>query len=148
MITIIIKLSSETGGEVMTVTKFSKQRESIKEYLIHTKEHPTADMVYFNIRQKFPNISLGTVYRNLNFLEEQGEIVRLTDGVGSDRFDGNLEPHYHFVCRKCKKFCDLEMNSLEHINTLAAANFRGKIEGHTTLFNGLCEECFLDEKGK
>lgn len=130
----------------MAAIKFSRQRECIKEYLIHTKEHPTADMVYFHIRQKFPNISLGTVYRNLNFLAEQGEIIRLTSGIGSDRFDGNLEPHYHFVCRKCGRFYDLKMNSLEHINTLAAANFDGRVESHTALFHGLCADCLNSEK--
>lgn len=129
----------------MATVKFSRQRQSIKEYLEHTKDHPTADMVYLNIRQKYPNISLGTVYRNLNFLVEQGEVVRLTCGIGSDRFDGNIMPHYHFVCRNCGGVSDLEMSSLDHINTLAAAKFNGKIEGHTTFFYGMCAACLKKE---
>lgn len=60
----------------MSVTKYSRQREAIKEYLAHTKEHPTADMVYMQIRKIYPNISLGTVYRNLNFLADKGEVQK------------------------------------------------------------------------
>ena len=81
-------------GFVMATIKYSRQRQSIKEYLTETKEHPTADMVYNNVRKYYPNISLGTVYRNLNFLVEQKEAVRLTWGDGSERYDGTLEPHY------------------------------------------------------
>lgn len=125
----------------MAAVKFSRQREAIKMYLTHTKEHPTADMVYLNIREKFPNISLGTVYRNLNFLVDQGEIVKLTCGDGSDHFDGTITPHYHFICKECGKVIDLEMGSLDHINTLAAVNFNGRIDGHTTLFYGVCSDC-------
>ncbi len=83
----------------MTTTKFSRQRESIKEYLSHTKEHPTADTVYMNIREKYPNISLGTVYRNLNLLVEQGEIIKLSPGNGCDRYDCNTQSHYHLYVR-------------------------------------------------
>jgi Fur family peroxide stress response transcriptional regulator len=74
----------------MSVTKYSRQREAIKEYLAHTKEHPTADMVYMQIRKIYPNISLGTVYRNLNFLADKGEVQKIDCQDGSIRFDGNL----------------------------------------------------------
>ena len=87
----------------MVKLKYSRQREAIKEYLHNTKEHPTADKVYVNIRKEYPNISLGTVYRNLNLLVEHGEILKLSCTDGSDRFDGNPVPHYHFVCNKCEK---------------------------------------------
>lgn len=60
-------------------------------------DHPTADALYASIREEFPNISLGTVYRNLNLLVETGEILKLTCGNGPDHYDGNVAPHYHFV---------------------------------------------------
>ena len=66
----------------MAALKYSRQRESIKEYLRHTTEHPTADTVYGNIRKLYPNISLGTVYRNLSLLVDLGEIRKLS---GVDR---------------------------------------------------------------
>lgn len=125
----------------MATLKFSRQREAIKSYLAQTKEHPTADTVYMNIRNTYPNISLGTVYRNLNLLAEQGEILKINCQDGSDRFDGNPKPHYHFLCTKCGRVLDLEMESIDHINVIANASFRGKVEGHMTYFYGLCPDC-------
>lgn len=125
----------------MAVNKYSRQREAIKEYLAHTKEHPTADMVYMNIRQTYPNISLGTVYRNLNLLAEQGEILKINCKDGSDRFDWNCDPHYHFLCKGCGRVMDIEMESIDQINVIAGASFPGKIEGHVTFFYGQCPDC-------
>ncbi|MDF2540888.1 MAG: hypothetical protein K0S47_606 [Herbinix sp.] len=125
----------------MPVIKYSRQREAIKEYLAQTKEHPTADTVYMHIRKSYPNISLGTVYRNLNMLAEQGEVLKLNCQDGSDRYDGNPKPHYHFLCNKCGRVVDLEMESIEHINVIAGAGFDGRIEGHITFFYGLCPDC-------
>lgn len=81
--------------------KRSKQRESIKKFLISRYDHPTAETVYMNIKEEFPNISLGTVYRNLSLLADIGEIQKLSTGIGPDRFDGNPKPHYHFICKEC-----------------------------------------------
>ncbi len=125
----------------MTVNKYSRQREAIKEFLAHTKEHPTADTVYMHIRETYPNISLGTVYRNLNLLAEQGEIIKINCQDGSDRFDGNSKPHYHFLCKGCGRVMDVEMESIDHIIKIAGAGFGGMVEGHVTYFYGLCPEC-------
>ena len=76
----------------MAALKYSKQRASIKEYLLHTTAHPTADTVYLHIKEEFPNISLGTVYRNLNLLADIGEALRIPTPAGGDRFDGRCEP--------------------------------------------------------
>ena len=93
------------------------------------------------IREVYPNISLGTVYRNLNLLADQGEIVKINCRDGSDRFDGNPNPHYHFLCNQCGKVTDIEMESIDHINVIAGAKFSGKIEGHVTFFYGTCQQC-------
>ena len=82
----------------MAARKHSRQRELIKEFLAGRKDHPTADIVYMNVRRQNPNISLGTVYRNLTLLVEDGEINRLRVGDGVDHFDADTSPHYHFVC--------------------------------------------------
>lgn len=121
--------------------KYSRQRESILQYLSATKCHPTAETVYQNIQAEYPHISLGTVYRNLTLLTELGKIKKIT-GVGcSDRFDGNISPHYHFICRECGAVLDLEMDELNHIDLLAAHNFDGRIDGHIAHFYGICPEC-------
>ncbi|NLK75381.1 MAG: transcriptional repressor [Clostridiales bacterium] len=130
----------------MSVIKYSRQREAIKEYLMHTTEHPTADTIYMNIRKTFPNISLGTVYRNLNLLVDQGEIIKLRCEDGCDRFDGKTDEHYHFACKRCGKVMDLEMESIEHINKIAGAGFKGRIDGNVTFFYGLCPDCCTEDE--
>ena len=126
--------------------KYSKQRESIKNFLVTRYDNPTAETVYLNIRREFPNISLGTVYRNLNLLAEIGEIQKLSPGIGPDRFDGNPAPHYHFICRHCGCVMDLTVSGLDHINILAGQDFDGEIEGHITYFYGACPSCKASEK--
>ena len=131
------------GGFLLAALKYSRQRESIKNYLMATKEHPTADEVYMNVKQEFPNISLGTVYRNLNLLTDIGEAIKISTPNGGDRFDGKLEPHNHFLCTKCGRLLDLEldMQSIDEVNLLAAENFDGVITSSSTLFYGECSDC-------
>lgn len=125
----------------MANLKYSRQRESIKTYLNNTFEHPTADTVYDHVREEYPNISLGTVYRNLNLLADIGEAVKLTAPDGADRFDANTNPHNHFYCMNCHRVIDLEMESIEHITEIASKNFDGIIRSHTTTFFGTCGDC-------
>lgn len=80
----------------MAVVKRSRQREAIKEFLMSRKDHPTAEVVYEHVSKDFPNISLGTVYRNLSFLVDNGMAIKVPCEDGSVHFDGNVEPHYHF----------------------------------------------------
>ena len=98
-------------------------------------------MVYNNIRKELPNISLGTVYRNLNFLADNNEVLRLNCGDGYVHFDGCTYPHNHFFCRQCRSLSDIEMDSIEHIDKIANAGFNGVIEGHTVIFYGMCHNC-------
>ena len=88
----------------MPAMKYSRQREAIKEFLMTRKDHPTADVVYSNVRDVFPNISLGTVYRNLTLLADIGEISRLRLGDGVDHFDADTTPHYHFTSTYTTKY--------------------------------------------
>ena len=125
----------------MPTLKYSRQREAVKEFLASRIDHPTADTVYTNLREKFPNISLGTVYRTLSLLADMGEIIKITTGDGADRFDGRITPHNHFICRKCHKVSDLEMESIDSILGIAQKNFLGKIDSHVTNFYGICGDC-------
>lgn len=121
--------------------KRSKQRDLIMTFLMSRKDHPTADIVYMNVRKENPNISLGTVYRNLTLLSDLGEIQRLRVGDGVDHFDADTSPHYHFVCSDCGGVIDLEMDSINHIQEIAGAGFDGQIAGHVTYFYGSCGSC-------
>lgn len=139
-ITVTITVIHEKENE-MAAMRYSKQREAIRTYLLSTKSHPTAEAVYYNIKNEYPKISLGTVYRNLNLLVEQGQALRLDCGDGVDHFDGDTRPHYHFSCQKCGCVMDLEMDPIDHIDQIAGAGFEGEIQGHQVLFYGLCPKC-------
>lgn len=125
----------------MATLKYSRQRESIKEYLNSTCEHPTADSVYLHVKEEYPNISLGTVYRNLNLLADIGEAIKITTPNGGDRFDGRTHPHYHFCCTTCGRVVDLNLKELDYINKEAEKNFDGVIKNHSMMFYGICGEC-------
>ena len=131
--------------------KYSRQRESIMSFLKTRKDHPTADVVYMNEKKEFPNISLGTVYRNLTLLTELGEISRIQVGDGIDHFDADISPHYHFICRQCGAVIDLpnvNMDEKEESRLIISFSngFSGIVEGHTTYFYGLCSNCLTAEK--
>ena len=125
----------------MATLKFSRQRESIKEFLITRKDHPTADVVYENMKKIYPNISLGTVYRNLSLLSDIGEIQKLSSFGGADHFDGCVTPHCHFMCQKCGQILDLDMDDMSDLVTKASEKFSEKITGYDLRFFGICEKC-------
>ena len=94
----------------MKKTRNTRQRGVILEILQETREHPTAEKIYQNARQIIPNISLGTVYRNLNFLQNQGLVREIRSCCGSStRFDGILASHAHFHCTRCGILFDIAL---------------------------------------
>lgn len=118
---------------------FSRQREAILNVLHSTDVHPTAGWVYERVRETIPNISLGTVYRNLAELTRSGEILSLSVGDGYEHYDGNSAPHAHLHCRICGSIEDAELES----NSLAdAARCRG-FTPDTSVYiaYGVCAEC-------
>ena len=121
--------------------KHSSQRDSILEFLKTRKDHPTADVVYMNVRKSFPNISLGTVYRNLTLLSDIGQIAKIRVGDCVDHFDADTSPHHHFVCKECGAVIDLTLPPLSSVDEAASAHFDGQIEGHTIYFYGKCKAC-------
>lgn len=126
--------------------KYSRQREGILKNLQSRKDHPTADMVYESVRKEQPNISLGTVYRNLSLLAEHGLILKISTGVGPDHFDGFVETHHHFICRSCGDVLDLDYVPNENILANTPETFSGTIEGYELQFFGKCEKCLSNKK--
>lgn len=125
----------------MKTLKYSRQRESIKSCLMNRTDHPTADALYLAIREEFPNISLGTVYRNLNLLVELGEIMSFSCGDGSEHFDYTTTPHYHFVCKTCGSVTDLPESIVRDTSELLSEPVSGRVDSHTVFFYGECEHC-------
>jgi len=119
----------------------TRQRQRILEVLRATKSHPTADWIYSQVKSKFPKLSLGTVYRNLKLLKEQGEIIELDFGSTFSRFDGVCEDHYHFACRKCRRVFDVNIPVEDNLNNKAAKATHFNVECHRLVFYGLCTEC-------
>ena len=124
-----------------TTIKRSRQRDAIVAFLHTRKDHPTADVVYQEIRNTIPNISLGTVYRNLAQLSERGEILRLPCDGKMDHFDADIRPHYHFICNHCGCVKDIELPYSNAMDQQANETFDGVIMRHNLLFEGLCKEC-------
>lgn len=130
----------------MAIRKRSKQRDVIYSFLETRKDHPTADTVYFYVKQEFPNISLGTVYRNLQLLSEQGDIQKLKFGDGQDHFDYNEKPHAHFFCNGCGAVIDLDYEEDPGMDRNANERFAGRIDGHMNFFYGICQKCLEENK--
>ena len=121
--------------------KFSKQREMILNQVKMFAVHPTADQVYTALKAENPNLSLGTVYRNLNLLSEMGELLKIRIADGSDRFDGRTDRHYHMVCDKCSRVFDVELSELDGLNDTVSQKYGHKLTMVTLNLNGVCCEC-------
>ena len=125
--------------------KHSKQRECIKAFLMSRTDHPTADIVYMHVKQEFPNISLGTVYRNLTFLSDTGEIARLKVGDGVDHFDANTSKHYHVICNTCGRIKDIDLPDITQLMNKANEAYEGVITAQSIHFYGTCKNCLNTE---
>jgi Fur family peroxide stress response transcriptional regulator len=127
--------------------KRSRQRERILELLQSTGRHPTADWVYERLKEEFPNLSMGTVYRNLNILVAQGLLRKIDFGSTFDRFDANTRPHYHFVCERCGSIIDLDLRVDPELNERVRRTTPFEVRRHRIEFYGICERCRRNEEG-
>ena len=121
--------------------KRTRQKEAILRVIRSTTSHPTADWVYDEVRKEIPNISLGTVYRNLKLLRQSGEISEVDFGSTFSRFDGNPDNHYHFRCEKCGRVFDVDEPVNKELDERIARKTGFKIPHHRLEFRGLCKEC-------
>ncbi len=128
----------------MATQRYSRQRELIYNTVYASKAHPTAEMVYTVLKTDHPNLSLGTVYRNLHLLASEGKLRRMPFPV--ERFDGDVTPHHHFCCEKCGRVIDVELPYDDALDAAVPA-CAGQVREHTTVFYGLCAQCQGDQKG-
>ena len=122
----------------MAIERKSKQRDAIINELCSRCDHPTAMDLYLSVREIIPNLSLGTLYRNLSQLEESGMVLRIPDGA-TDRFDGNVNPHVHFKCVGCGKVYDLM--SFKNDSITFSDEIIGKVTNYSLMAFGECKYC-------
>ncbi|MEE0775453.1 MAG: transcriptional repressor [Bacillota bacterium] len=121
--------------------KYSRQREIILNTVMENPVHPTADMVYSILREENPNISLGTVYRNLNYLAAEGIIRKVTMPEGCDRFDGVTKPHYHMVCESCGTVVDCPLTVMTGFESKIMKETGFLVLSHRLIVYGRCAKC-------
>ena len=125
----------------MVQRRFSKQRQIIYDMIMNNPVHPTADYIYNTLKVEYPDLSLGTVYRNLNVLTEMGMIIKITSEANSEHYDGNTDCHYHLMCEECHDIFDVDIPYFKDIEKKAQENSPHKIKKHTLVFTGVCEKC-------
>jgi len=127
--------------------KFSKQRDGIYSLLSKKNYHPTVDILYVLMRRNFPNISLGTVYRNLDKLTQMGKIIKIDIPDRPACYDGNTDKHYHICCTKCGYIEDvcLDFNLRDSVDINSAIPNFEQLE-YDIRFFGICNECKKKKK--
>lgn len=131
-----LKRSLNSRGRRMT-----RQRQTILEVLRANPCHPTADQLLRRVQEHLPRISLGTVYRNLQVLVDEGYAIRLPASSGSHRFDGDVSPHHHVICSACGTIADVRVGLDEAGITAAERETGFAIDDHRIRFVGLCPKC-------
>lgn len=126
--------------EIQKKKRTTKQKKLVYDVLASTKSHPTAEWIYEEASKVIPDISLGTVYRNLNVLLNEGRIQELNYTNSQSRYDANPQLHYHFVCKNCNSVIDCEMPVLELPEDFYKA-IPGHCESYRMEFKGSCYKC-------
>ena len=122
--------------------KHFRKREAVLNCLQNSKEHPSAEWIYSQLKTEYPDISLGTVYRNLALFKQQGLIVSLGTVDGVERFDGETAPHAHFICTRCGKVVDLmQLKIPSQLLEEADRYSQGTSECCVLTFTGICNGC-------
>ncbi len=129
---------------MQTKRNFSVKREAIFKKIASSQEHPTAEWVYEQLKPEIPDLSLGTVYRNIAVFKEMGIVKSIGVYNGQERYDWDMSPHSHFVCTECFRIMDVpkgrsfvDKSMYEFVET----ECRASITGHSICFYGLCSDC-------
>ena len=127
-------------------TRHSETRDIIYDYLCETKAHPSAEMIFNDLRLVLPQLSLKTVYTNLRFFEERGQVIRVANVNGIERYDANCEDHVHLVCDECGAVIDIMDADIKKAKKSCQAG-QAKIKNIQIVLHGTCERCSVNLKG-
>ena len=123
-------------------TKQFRKRNAILSYLRSVTNHPSAEKVFTDLKTDIPDLSIGTVYRNLNLFKQQGLAISVATVKGVERFDGNTDPHVHFICTDCDAVIDLmDMDVPESLKAIAESCCGGQVTDCQLSFTGQCKDC-------
>ena len=125
---------------------YSRQRQLILDTLKAHVVHPTAEYLYEVLKEKGENISLATLYRNLNKLSDK-DIIKKIDGLEtSSHFDHNTHEHYHFICDECKRVFDIPFEVAPDVASKTEQTTGFTVKGYDIAIHGICSECQNKEK--
>lgn len=123
------------------VSKHFRKRDAILDCLRHSRAHPSAEMIYARLKPTIPNLSMGTVYRNLAVFQQQGLIRCVATVRGAERYDGRTEDHVHFLCTRCGNVSDLDDVPVPPQLCRAASRCGNRVESASLIFSGVCQSC-------
>ena len=126
--------------------RHSDVRDKIYEYLCGTKAHPSANMIYNDLKPSIPKLSLGTVYTNLKLFEDLGQVIRVTNVKGFERYDADTSEHVHLVCDECGAVIDIMDADIKKVKKACQAG-QAKIKNIQIVLHGTCERCSVNLKG-
>jgi len=121
--------------------RITPQRTAIYELLIKSKKHPSANMIYEQVKERFPNVSFDTVNRTLQTFSQIGLAEVVPTGGGAKRFDNTYKKHHHFLCVECKNIIDFESNELENIKLPREFGKNHTVLRKELYLEGICEKC-------
>ena len=131
---------------MLSAKKHSRKRDAILRCLRETTEHPSAEQIYARLKPEIPDLSLGTVYRNLAAFKREGMAISVGTVCSQERFDGNLTPHDHFVCSRCGAVLDLDITTLpENASAQVCRRLGVQVSGYRLNYYGLCSKCAEDK---
>lgn len=125
----------------------TRQRQLVLDAVRSRCDHPTADAIYLEVREKDPRVSRGTVYRNLNLLAHEGAIQAIK-APGGSRFDKRCDHHAHIMCTECGAVSDLALPYDEDLNAAAERESGFSSVSHHALFEGVCRSCARKDAGR
>ncbi len=135
------RLATPAANSPYGAIRMTKQRRMIMEEFKADNYHPSADEIYANVRERLPNISLGTVYRNLELLSQAGLIRKLDVGGRQKQYDGGLHKHYHVRCTSCGQTSDVPAQAIGDLDKIVCGAGGFEITGHELAFEGICPAC-------
>ena len=126
--------------------RHSDVRDKIYEYLCGTKTHPSANMIDNDLKPSIPKLSLGTVYTNLKLFEELGQVIRVANVNGFERYDADTSEHVHLVCDECGAVIDIMDADIRKAKKACQAG-QAQIKSIQIVLHGTCENCSVNLKG-